>query len=94
MIKIEALAKDKILVHKREELECTLTNDTDAELRVYICDSDWLHAYVLDPKVRNIPAWIRKGENVISAFNVKTGECIEVLKLNLTGSLRILIAPH
>jgi hypothetical protein len=70
---------------------CELINETDSPARVYICNSEWLKAYVLEPRQTMRDVWVQKGANAFCAFALNSQECLQCDCINVTGSVCILI---
>jgi hypothetical protein len=93
MITIRELpAEEKGATRQSVELRCELWNETDATIRVYICDSDWLRTYLVPPNGIMREVWVRKGWNAISAFDVVAQTCISCDCVDLGGAVCILIS--
>jgi hypothetical protein len=93
MITQRTLPEEKGTTRQVDVFRCELWNEGDATVRVYICDSNWLHVYLLPPMGVIRDVWVGRGPNSLSAFNVETQACLKSGCFNLQGPVCFRIEP-
>ena len=89
----ERAVDEKAATQQTTHFECELWNETKNSIRVYICNAQWLHVYVVNPGQTMRDVWIREGHNALSAFSLADETCIQADSFDLHGSVCILIGP-
>jgi hypothetical protein len=70
---------------------CEIWNDLHVPVRVYICNSDSPHIYLLNPNDIIRDALVREGWNSLSAFDVGSQACLKSIKFELGGPVCFVI---
>lgn len=71
--------------------ECDLCNETNRQVRVYICNPEWLHVYLMAPKTTMKKIHVVAGANALCAFDVDARQCLEARCFDLSGPASIFI---